>query len=70
MLHFVKRDEVLKSKEVHKWGTRTEIFGFKNVPWRFQSGAQVHYVVANEIIILSSKLRDLNNWLYGPHIVL
>jgi len=68
-LDMAKRGKVQETKEIHKWGRRTEVSGFKNVPWSLQSGAAVHYVVANEIVTLYSRLRDLINWLYGPYIV-
>ena len=69
MLDMTKRDKVQDTKEIHKWGRRTEISGFKNIPWRLQSGAAVHYVVANETVALYCRLGDLSDWLYGPYTV-
>jgi hypothetical protein len=50
MLDMAKRDKVQENKEIHKWGIRTEVSVFKIGPWMLQSGAAVHYVVANEIV--------------------
>jgi hypothetical protein len=32
ILDMAKRDKVPETKEIHKWGRRTEVWGFKNVP--------------------------------------